>query len=92
MKVKHLNLTAGAVVTAEFEVKSSAFLVKNFTGGDIKVCLGEGMTENYVTIPSKSFEVIEKAFVSSATEAYTDKVTIEASMEGNVEIRAIQCS
>lgn len=89
MKVKHLNLTAGAVATAEFEVKSSAFLVKNFTGGDIKVCLGEGMTENYVIIPSKCFEIIEHKFVSSTTEAFTDKVTVEAFADGILEVRTI---
>lgn len=89
MKVKHLNMTAGAVATAEFEIKSSAFLIKNFTGGDIKACLGGELTENYVIIPSKCFEIIEHKFVFSATEAFTDKVTVEASSVGIVEVRTI---
>ena len=89
MKVKHLNMTAGSVLTAEFEVKSSAFLVKNFTDGDIRVCLGGEMTEDYVIIPPNSFELIENKYVSAATEAFTDKVTAEASGEGVVEVRAV---
>ena len=89
MKVKHLNLTAGAVLTAEFSKKSSAFLIKNFTGGSIKVCLGKKMTENYIIIPPDCFEIIENKYVSAATEAFTGKVTVEASSEGVVEVRAV---
>ncbi len=89
MKVNHLNLTAGAVETAEFSVKSSAFLVKNFTDNDIKVCLGGEMTEDYVIIPSKAFEVIENKSAPSASEIFIDKVTVEAMGAGIVEVRQV---
>ena len=87
--VQQKVMTAGETKTFEMALKRSQFLVKNFTGGNINVRLGNNDTHS--VIAAQSFEIVFNNIdnkVSQSAES-TNEVTITAEQAGLVEVSSI---
>lgn len=90
MIVKQLNLTSGAAQEVTFNELHHRFLVKNFTSGDIKVSIGEPIgTDNFVIIPSDSWEKIANNEKHCWDAFAASRLFILADNGGNVEVRVL---
>lgn len=87
--VQQKVMTAGGTETFKMALKRSQFLVKNFTGGNINVKLGNNNA--YSVIAAQSFEIVFNNIdnkVSQSAES-TNNVTITAEQAGLVEVSSI---
>ena len=87
--VQQKVMTAGETKTFEMALKRSQFLVKNFTGGNINVRLGDNDTHS--VIAAQSFEIVFNNIdnkVSQSAES-TNHVTVTAEQAGLVEVSSI---
>ena len=87
--VQQKVMTAGGTETFEMALKRSQFLVKNFTGGNINVKLGNNNA--YSVIAAQSFEIVFNNIdnkVSQSAES-TNEVTVTAEQAGLVEVSSI---
>ena len=87
--VQQKVMTAGGTETFKMALKRSQFLVKNFTGGNINVRLGNN--DSHSVIAAQSFDIVFNNIdnkVAQAAEA-TNDVTITAEQAGLVEVSSI---
>lgn len=87
--VQQKVMTAGGTETFKMALKRSQFLVKNFTGGNINVKLGNNNA--YSVIAAQSFEIVFNNIdnkISPSAES-TDEVTVTAEQAGLVEVSSI---
>ncbi len=90
MIVKQLNLTSGVAQEVKFNEPHYRFLVKNFTSGDIKVSVGEPISEdNYAIIPSDSWEKISNNEKYCWDVFAADSLFVESANGGTVEVRVL---
>lgn len=86
----HKEMSENSTYTFDLGILVNGFMVKNLTEGDIKVSFGEEIDENsYSLLPSKTAEIIFSSYINKE-EQRTDKVTIESTGEGIVEIRILE--
>ena len=92
MKVTHITLEPDVVTPVKLPSKTGEILVKNFTTGDLLVCIEkEDFTDNYVTIPTLMGEVLSECSTHSSTRSYFfDDVYLKSSAGGEVEIRCLK--
>ena len=92
MKVTHITLEPDVVTPVKLPSKTGEILVKNFTTEDLLVCIEkEDFTDNYVTIPSLTAEVLSECATHSSTRSYFfDDVFLKSSAGGEVEIRCLK--
>lgn len=86
----HKEMEANSTYTFDLGVLVNGFMVKNLTEGDIKVSFGEEIDENsYSLLPTKTAESIFSSYINKE-EQRTDKVTIESTGAGIVELRLLE--
>lgn len=94
MEVQRKELTAETVETFDFGDKVvKEFAIKNFTTGNILVCLGDFDEDTSVKIPSmfaeNLFDNFNEEIANYTTKTYS-KVTVKAEVAGEVEVQCIQ--
>lgn len=92
MKVKHVNLEANTSTHVKLPCKTGEILVKNFTGGDLLVCIEkEDFSENYVKIPAMTAEKLNYSEgYSTSKYHFFDDLYLKSVGGGEVEIRCIK--
>lgn len=91
MKVIHVDIIGNTSKKVKLPTPSGKILVKNFTSGELKVCIEtKDFDENYVKIPALTAEIISDCESKSASPAYFfDDVFLLGSENGEVEIRCL---
>ena len=89
MNVRHITLEAGVATKVTLPVKSGEVLVKNFTEGDLLVCIEKAdYKENYIRIPALMVEVVFDCELKTTSPSYFfDELYVKSVVGGEVEIR-----
>ena len=92
MKVTHVTLEPGVVTPVKLASKTGEILVKNFTSGDLLVCIEEeDFDNNYVRIPAMMGEALSECSTHSSTRSYFfDDLYLKSDVGGEVEIRCLK--
>lgn len=89
-KIYHATITANTPYTFQFDVDGSYFIVKNFTDATLSASYGDAIdSDSYSMIPKQSMFPLCST-LNTTHETETDKITVQSSSEGVVEIQILE--
>jgi hypothetical protein len=89
-KTYHATITANTPYTFQFDVDGSYFIVKNFTDAILSASYGDSIDSNsYSLIPKQSMFPLCST-LTTMEETETDKITVQSSSGGIVEIQVLE--